>query len=92
MLEISRKLVSWEIRKLNRTQQSPLQYSAMFALRHSTIVSNNRLNVRTSQELDFGLITASKNNFSEIHISPPTPYNPNLLPTIQTSVKCRDFA
>ena len=29
--------------------------------------------VRTSQELDFRLITTSKNNFTEIHISRPTP-------------------
>ena len=29
-------------------------------------------NERTSQELDFRLVTASKNNFSEIHISRPT--------------------
>ena len=31
------------------------------------------LSVRTSQELDFRLITTSKNNFSENHISRPTP-------------------
>ena len=30
-------------------------------------------NVRTSQELDFRLITTSKNNLSELHISLPTP-------------------
>ena len=30
-------------------------------------------NERTSQELDFRLITTSENNFSEIHISWPTP-------------------
>ena len=31
------------------------------------------LNEQTSQELDFRLITTSKNNMSEIHISRPTP-------------------
>ena len=31
-------------------------------------VSNNRLNERTSQELNFRLITTAKNNLSEIHI------------------------
>ena len=30
-------------------------------------------NLRTSRELDFRLIKASKNNLSEIHISRPTP-------------------
>ena len=33
------------------------------------------LSVRTSQELDFRLITTSKNNFSENHISRPTPWD-----------------
>ena len=31
------------------------------------------LNLRTSQELDFRLISISQNNLSEIHISRPTP-------------------
>ena len=31
-------------------------------------VSNNRLNERTSQELNFRLITTAKNNLTEIHI------------------------
>ena len=30
-------------------------------------------NVRTSQTLDIRLVTTSKNNFGEIHISWPTP-------------------
>ena len=35
-------------------------------------ISNNRLKVQTSLEFDFRLITTSKNNFSEIHVSWPT--------------------
>ena len=38
-------------------------------------VSPLQFSVRTSQELDFRLITTSKNNFTEIHISRPTPWD-----------------
>ena len=40
------------------------------------------LNMRTSQELDFRLITTSKNNFSEIQISRSTPYDSLSVPSI----------
>ena len=33
-------------------------------------------NLQTSQELDYRLLTISKNNLSEIHISRPTPQDP----------------
>ena len=58
-------------------QQLPLQHSALFALRQSRVdlmtFQTIDLNEQTSQELYFRLFTASKNNFSEIHISQPTP-------------------
>ena len=40
------------------------------------------LDVRTSQELDFALITTSKNNFSEIHVSRPTPLDSLSIPLL----------
>ena len=59
--------------------QLPLQCSALFALRqsavdlHVTMFQTIDWNEQTSQELDFCLITISKNNLSEIHTSQPTP-------------------
>ena len=61
-----------------KIQQSPLQYSALFALGQSRmdlkISRTIDLNMRTSQELDFRLSTTSKNNLpvSEFHIFRPT--------------------
>ena len=40
------------------------------------------LDVRTSQELDFPLITASKNHFTEIHISLPKPLDSLSVPLL----------
>ena len=82
MLEINRKLISGVVRKrlfslVKRIQQPPLQYSAFFALRQSRVVLKTfqtiYSNMRTSQEIDFRLITTSRNNLSEIHIPRPTP-------------------
>ena len=60
-------------------QQLSLQYSALFALRQSCVVLMTfrtiDLNMWTSQELDFRIITTSKNNLSEIQISRSTPYD-----------------
>ena len=60
-----------------RIQQSPLQYSEFFALRQLRVdlmtFQTIDYNLRTSRELDFRLIKASKNKLSEIHISRPTP-------------------
>ena len=60
-------------------QQSSLQYSALFALGQSRVVLMTfrtiDLNMWTSQELDFRIITTSKNNLSEIQISRSTPYD-----------------
>ena len=54
-------------------------YPALFALRQSRVdlmrFQTIDKNVRTSQELDFRLITTSKNNLSELHISLPTPWD-----------------
>ena len=77
-LEINRKLVSERSANFyfnlcfhERIQQSPLQYSALFALRLQCVdlmtFSIINQNVRTSQELDLLLITTSENTFSEIH-------------------------
>ena len=58
-------------------QQLPLQCSALFALRQSAVdlmtFQTIDWNEQTSQELDFHLITISKNNLSEIHTSQPMP-------------------
>ena len=59
-------------------QQLPRQYSALSALTQSRLdlmafQTIDDQNERTSQELDFRLITTSKNNCSEIFISWPTP-------------------
>ena len=52
-------------------------YPVLFSLRRSrvelvTFLTKDK-NVRTSQALDFLLITTSKSNFSEMHTSWPTP-------------------
>ena len=57
--------------------QLPVQHFALFALRQSAVdlmtFQTIDWNEQTSQELDFSLITISKNNLSEIHIPRPTP-------------------
>ena len=56
----------------------------------SLSVSPLQYSVQTSQELDFRIIITSKNNFTEIHISRPTPLDSLSvsLPFITLSCHC----
>ena len=84
--EINQKLISGEVRKLlfsvNKRAQWDIWCVAIATFckigsekvaRGLNDVSNYWENVRTPQELELRLIATSKNNFSEIHISQPTP-------------------
>ena len=86
MLEINRNLVSGEVDKRTffctvLSKENSTVAITIFCIVCFVAVARG-LDVRTSQELDFPLITASKNNISEIHICRPTPLDSLSIPLL----------